>query len=215
MKGQTNWLPPVIRRVRGKARTFPVWLWCQGVQLLAGWGAAWLNQGVAQARLRPTPRNGSARRLTTAQYRNTLRELLLIEDNLADTLPPDAVSRDGFVNNQETLNLSPLLLEAYYDIAEQALERCIVDPQAKPTIQNFRMDLGTAINPVKLPKFTLTLNRPDPSPTKYFATTLPLATASSNVFPTNNRPDVYTDGAPFTLPLFRTQKSAFPLLSSA
>ncbi|RLS39106.1 MAG: hypothetical protein DWH82_06490 [Planctomycetota bacterium] len=39
MKGQTNWLPPVIRRVRGKARTFPVWLWCQGVQLLAGWGA--------------------------------------------------------------------------------------------------------------------------------------------------------------------------------
>ncbi len=112
--------------------------------------AAWLNQGVAQARLRPTPRNGSARRLTTAQYRNTLRELLLIEDNLADTLPPDAVSRDGFVNNQETLNLSPLLLEAYYDIAEQALERCIVDPQAKPTIQNFRMDLGTAINPVPI-----------------------------------------------------------------
>ena len=74
---------------------------------------------------------------------------------------------------------------------------------------------GTVINPAKLPKFTLTLYSPDPSPTKYFATTLPLATDSSNVLPTNNRPGVYTAGDPFTLPRFRTQKSAFPLLSSA
>ena len=65
------------------------------------------------ARSRPTPKNGGARRLTVAQYRNTLRELLLLEDDLTDVLPPDAVSRDGFVNNQETLALSPLLIEAY------------------------------------------------------------------------------------------------------
>ena len=56
----------------------------------------------------------------------------------------DAVSRDGFVNNRDTLQLSPLLLEAYFDIADQALTRCLVDPKSKPTIQNFRVDLGAA-----------------------------------------------------------------------
>ncbi len=107
----------------------------------------WIHQGLTVARSRPTPKNGSVRRLTTSQYRNTLRDLLLLDDNLSETLPPDAVSRDGFSNHQETLQLSPLLLEAYYDLADAALNRCIVDPSSKPVIQNFRMDLGASINP--------------------------------------------------------------------
>ena len=67
----------------------------------------WITQGLDAARLRPTPKNGSVRRLTVSQYRNTLRELLKLEDDLADILPPDAISRDGFVNNQETLGFPP------------------------------------------------------------------------------------------------------------
>lgn len=111
----------------------------------------WVDRAITLARSRPAPKNGNIRRLTVAQYRNTLRELLFLEDNLAEALPPDAVSRDGFVNNRETLELSPLLLEAYFDIADQALNRCIVDPKAKPTIQNFRVDLGAGINPKPIP----------------------------------------------------------------
>lgn len=107
----------------------------------------WIDQALKSARARPRPKNGGARRLTVAQYRNTLRELLLLDDDLADVLPPDAVSRDGFVNNQETLTLSPLLLETYYEIAETALSRIIVGPKTRPSIQNFRVDLGSAINP--------------------------------------------------------------------
>lgn len=106
----------------------------------------WIQQGLDLARSRPVPKNGSVRRLTVAQYRNTLRELLLLEDDVADVLPPDAVSRDGFVNNQETLALSPLLLEAYFEIADKALSRCLVDPRKQPAIQNFRVELGAAIN---------------------------------------------------------------------
>lgn len=105
-----------------------------------------IEQGLQVARSRPTPKNGLVRRLTVAQYRNTLRELLQLEDDLTEILPPDAVSRDGFVNNQETLQLSPLLLEAYFEIAEQALARSIVDVGKKPTVQNFRVDLGRGIN---------------------------------------------------------------------
>jgi Protein of unknown function (DUF1592)/Protein of unknown function (DUF1588)/Protein of unknown function (DUF1595)/Protein of unknown function (DUF1587)/Protein of unknown function (DUF1585)/Planctomycete cytochrome C len=111
----------------------------------------WVTLALDAARSRPTPKNGGARRLTVAQYRNTLRELLLLDDDLTEVLPPDAVSRDGFVNNQETLAFSPLLLEAYFEIAEQALDRCIVDPNSKPSIQHFQVDLGAGINPQPCP----------------------------------------------------------------
>ncbi len=112
----------------------------------------WVSQALDAARSRPTPKNGGVRRLTVAQYRNTLRELLLLDENLTDILPPDAVSKDGFVNNQSTLQLSPLLLEAYFEIAEKALNRSIVDPNSKPTIQSFRIDLGAGVNPKPSPE---------------------------------------------------------------
>src|SRR5262249_39065681 len=58
----------------------------------------------------------------------------------------------GFVNNKDTLHLSPLLLEAYFDIADKALSRSIVDPKAKPSIQNFRVDLAEAVNANPIPE---------------------------------------------------------------
>jgi hypothetical protein len=112
----------------------------------------WIGSALEVARLRPAPKNGIVRRLTVAQYRNTIRELLLLDDDLTASLPPDAVSKDGFVNNKDTLQLSPLLTEAYFEIAEEALDRSIVDPKRKPSIQNFRVDLGAGINPAPLPE---------------------------------------------------------------
>jgi hypothetical protein len=112
----------------------------------------WIGRGVEMARSRPGPKNGLVRRLTIAQYRNTLRELLLLEDDLTGGLPPDAVSKDGFLNNKDTLQLSPLLTESYFEIAEEALNRCIVNPDAKPSIQKFRVDLAAGINPAPLPE---------------------------------------------------------------
>ena len=111
----------------------------------------WITEALDLARSRPTPKNGNVRRLTVSQYRSTLRELLLLDDDLTDTLPPDAVSEDGFVNSAETLEFSPLQMEAYLEIAADALSRSIVDPDSKPSIQNFRVDLGRSINPDPLP----------------------------------------------------------------
>ena len=110
----------------------------------------WIARALDQARSRPLPKNGLVRRLTVSQYRNTLRELLRLDDDLTEALPPDAISRDGFVNNKDTLQLSPMLMEAYLEIAEEALNRSIVDPKSKPAIQNFRVDLGASINPAPL-----------------------------------------------------------------
>lgn len=107
----------------------------------------WIDDGLEAARTRRVSRNGLIRRLTVAQYRNTLRELLLLEDDLSDILPPDAVSKDGFLNNHERLELSPLLTETYFEIAEKALDRVIISPKSKPSIQNFKLDFGSGINP--------------------------------------------------------------------
>ena len=141
---------------------------------------AWIEQALDVARSRPVPKNGVVRRLTVVQYRNTLRDLLRLQDDITDTLPPDAVSKDGFVNNTATLELSPLLMEAYLEIADEALTRAIVDPDAKPSIQNFRVDLGAGINPEPLEEAlilganSLLLATPDyvvsePTPRKPFA----------------------------------------------
>ena len=106
----------------------------------------WIDDALAAARSRRVSKNGLIRRLTVAQYRNTLRELLMLEDDVSDILPPDAVSKDGFLNNHERLELSPLLTETYFEIAEKALDRVIISPKSKPTIQNFRLDFGSGIN---------------------------------------------------------------------
>jgi len=112
----------------------------------------WIRQALVTARSRNAEKNGSVRRLTVAQYRNTIRDLLELEDNLTDVLPADGVSKDGFLNNKQTMELSPLLIEAYFDVAEKALDRCIVDVDAKPSIQNFRMVLGAGVNPKPFPE---------------------------------------------------------------
>lgn len=110
----------------------------------------WTEEGLHFAKTRVRENNGSARRLTVSQYRNILQELLGIEEDLTGVLPPDGVSKDGFVNNGQTLLLSPLMVESYFDIAERALDIAIVEEKQKPKIQNFRMDFGEAINPEPL-----------------------------------------------------------------
>ena len=85
------------------------------------------------------------------QYRNTLRDLLKLDEDLTGVLPPDGISKDGFANNAQTMVLSPLQAEAYFDIAEKGLDLCMVDERSRPVIQNFRMDLGRKINPAPCP----------------------------------------------------------------
>lgn len=106
----------------------------------------WILKTVAAARSRQTQKNGSIRRLTVAQYRNSLKELLDLQEDLTDTLPPDGTSKEGFNNQAHTLILSPLQVETYLNIAEEALNLSIVDESAKPVIQTFRMDFGKALN---------------------------------------------------------------------
>ena len=107
----------------------------------------WIEQAMDRARSRKQPIDGAVRRLTVDQYRNTLRDLLGLDEDFAAVLPPDGVSRHGFTNDMTTLLTSPLQVESWFAIAEKAMEACLVNDTEPPRIQNFRMDLGRSINP--------------------------------------------------------------------
>lgn len=111
----------------------------------------WIDGALSAARTRDRERNGAVRRLTNAQYRNTLRDLLGLDEEVTGILPAEGTARSGFVNNGEESHLSPLQIEAYFEIAERALNLCIVDETRPPVIQSFRVDLGRAINPEPCP----------------------------------------------------------------
>ncbi|MFM7039927.1 MAG: DUF1592 domain-containing protein [Planctomycetaceae bacterium] len=106
----------------------------------------WIDGILLEAARRPPEKNGAMRRLTVAQYRNTLQDLLGLREDFTEVLPPDAPSRDGFTNNEQVLSLAPLQIESCFDIARQALDACLVDETTQPVIQSFRMDFGRGIN---------------------------------------------------------------------
>jgi len=110
--------------------------------------AEWVADGLAAAKARPGPREGTTRRLTVAQLRNTLADLLGIDDDVTTGLPPDAVSRDGFTNQVAATEVSALHVEAFLAAAERALDAALVDPDAPPRIQRFRVEFGTGVNPM-------------------------------------------------------------------
>ena len=74
------------------------------------------------------------RRLTVSQYSQTLKQLLHIDSNLTDILPPDGISRDGFTNQADVLQMTPLQLDTFFEIAQKALQSAIVNPNEPPRI---------------------------------------------------------------------------------
>ena len=106
----------------------------------------WVAQVLREGERKVRARNGSVRRLTVEQFHNTLRDLLGVEDRLADLLPADGFSKEGFKNNGDTLLLTPQMMETYFEIAERALDLCLVDESKKPRIQCFRVELGAGVN---------------------------------------------------------------------
>ena len=113
---------------------------------------AWADRGLEIARDRPVPRHGATRRLTVAQYRHTLRELLGVDDDVTAGLPPDPVSRDGFTNQARVMQFSELQVEAFLAAAERALDAALVDPAAPPRIERFRVEFGRGVNPAPAPE---------------------------------------------------------------
>jgi hypothetical protein len=79
------------------------------------------------------------RRLNRAEYANTVRDLLCVEVDLSDLLPPDT-STNGFDNNAELLHTSSFLMRNYLDAADRVLDEAIAN-EPEPWIQKKRFDI--------------------------------------------------------------------------
>lgn len=74
---------------------------------------------------KPDPGRVTMRRLNRFEYRNTIRDLVGVDFNPADSFPSDDIGY-GFDNIGDVLSLSPLLMERYLAAAEQIMNQAIV-----------------------------------------------------------------------------------------
>ncbi|HMP07967.1 MAG TPA: DUF1592 domain-containing protein, partial [Lacipirellulaceae bacterium] len=72
----------------------------------------------------PDPGRPTVRRLNRNEYRNTIRDLMGVDFDVATSFPPDDTGH-GFDNMGDVLTLSPLLLEKYIAAAEEIVSRAV------------------------------------------------------------------------------------------
>ncbi len=79
------------------------------------------------------------RRLNRAEYVNTVRDLLAVDVELKDLLPPDT-SITGFDNSAESMHVSSYLMKSYLDSAERVINAAIASG-SKPNTLRRRFDI--------------------------------------------------------------------------
>jgi hypothetical protein len=103
---------------------------------LAGWLENELDRAAAAA---PNPgRTEPFHRLNRSEYRNAVRDLLAVDVDVTDLLPPDDASY-GFDNIAGVLKLSPTLLERYLAAADQVSRLAVGTPSPFVNIDYFRV----------------------------------------------------------------------------
>jgi Protein of unknown function (DUF1592)/Protein of unknown function (DUF1588)/Protein of unknown function (DUF1587)/Protein of unknown function (DUF1585)/Protein of unknown function (DUF1595)/Planctomycete cytochrome C len=96
----------------------------------------WIDESIASANSQSASDKGRVvlRRLNRVEYENTMRDLLAINVDLKELLPPDT-SADGFDNSGEALHVSSFLMERYLEAADKALNLAIANEPQPPTIR--------------------------------------------------------------------------------
>jgi len=95
----------------------------------------WLGTELNKASLarRGGKEHSSFRRLTKYEYDFALQDLLGVPYPLANKLPPESTTEDGFKNSSELLQMSAVQFEIYREIAAKALKRATVSgPRPQP-----------------------------------------------------------------------------------
>ena len=109
----------------------------------------WLSGELNTASLirRNSKEHSSFRRLTKYEYNYALQDLLGLPYALANKLPPETTSDDGFKNSSELLQMSPTQFETYREIGLKALKRATVTaerPQAVTYIISMQEEMEKA-----------------------------------------------------------------------
>ena len=96
----------------------------------------WLSGELNAASLvrRGSLEHSSFRRLTDYEYNYALQDLLGLPFALADKLPPESTSEDGFNNSSELLQMSAMQFDAYRELGLKALKRATVSGERPPAV---------------------------------------------------------------------------------
>ena len=93
--------------------------------------ADWLQTNLAAAETAKRSNRVVLRRMNRAEYNNTIRDLMGVDFQPADSFPDDPPA-GGFDNIGEALTISPLHMELYYAAARQIVDKVLVEG-AQPT----------------------------------------------------------------------------------
>ena len=96
---------------------------------------------VAAAQVNPG-RTEAFHRLNQTEYRNAVRDLLDLDIEVAELIPPDPPDQHGFDNNAEVLSLSPALMERYVSAAHKVAELAVGAAPRAAAIKTYEVPLN-------------------------------------------------------------------------
>ena len=96
----------------------------------------WISEELNKASLvrRNSQEHSSFRRLTKYEYNYALQDLLGLPYALANKLPPETATEDGFKNSSELLQMSGMQFETYRESGLNALKRATVSGKRPKTV---------------------------------------------------------------------------------
>lgn len=96
----------------------------------------WLSEEMSKASIvrRNRSANSSFRRMTKYEYNYALQDLLGLPYPIANSLPPETASEDGFKNSSDLLQISAMQFEAYRELGLKALQRVTVTGERPPPV---------------------------------------------------------------------------------
>ncbi|WP_309711950.1 DUF1592 domain-containing protein [Armatimonas sp.] len=107
----------------------------------------WLGkemQKASQAR-RNAGGHGSFRRMANYEYNHALQDLLDLNLQFTEALPPENTSEDGFKNSSKYLQMSVTQLETYREIAIEALQKATVEGD-RPQVVTWQIPMQEAMD---------------------------------------------------------------------
>ena len=88
--------------------------------------------------LKPEPGRPTLHRLNRTEYVNAVRDLLAVDMDVTEILPPDDAGY-GFDNIGDVLSVSPVLMEGYLSAARKISRSAIGDREATPVFTNYEL----------------------------------------------------------------------------
>lgn len=124
----------------------------------------WLGEELNKASLvrRNSKEHSSFRRMTKYEYDYALQDLLGLPFALANKLPPESATEDGFKNSSELLHISSMQFEYYREIALKALKRTTVSGD-RPQAVTYRISMQQEMDKAVSRKETKTFNKSEES----------------------------------------------------